>query len=69
MCIILNEGYIELITCREIALVQYDSRCEFIFIDSVMARVIYKKKAFLYYFQILFEVVTVRAENKNLREL
>ena len=33
----MNEGYIELITCREIALVQYDSRCEFILIDSVMA--------------------------------
>ena len=33
----LNEGYIELITWREIALVQYNSRCEFILIDSVMA--------------------------------
>ena len=32
----LNEGYIELITWREIALVQYNSRCEFILIDSVM---------------------------------
>ena len=37
MCIILNEGYIELITCREIALVQHNSRCELIFIDSVRA--------------------------------
>ena len=37
MCIILNEGYIELITWREIALVQYNSRCEFILVDSVMA--------------------------------
>ena len=37
MCIILNEGYIELITWREITLVQYNSRCEFILIDSVMA--------------------------------
>ena len=33
----LNEGYIELITWREIALVQYNSWCEFILIDSVMA--------------------------------
>ena len=33
----LNEGYIELITWREIASVQYNSRCEFIPIDSVMA--------------------------------
>ena len=37
MCIILNEGYIELVTWREIASVQYNSRCEFILIDSVMA--------------------------------
>ena len=37
MCIILNEGYIELITWREIALVQCNSRYEFIFIDLVMA--------------------------------
>ena len=36
MCIILNEGYIELIAWREIALVQYDSQCEFILIDSVL---------------------------------
>ena len=56
MCVILNEGYIELITCREIALVQYDSRCEFIFIDSVTARVIYKKKAFRYYFRYLMKL-------------
>ena len=34
--IILNEGYIELITWREIASVQYNSRCGFILIDSVM---------------------------------
>ena len=33
----LNEGYTELITWREIASVQYNSRCEFILIDSVMA--------------------------------
>ena len=38
MCIILNEGYNELITWREIASVQYNSRCEFILIDSVMAQ-------------------------------
>ena len=35
MCIILNEGYIELITWREIALVQYNSWCEFTHIDLV----------------------------------
>ena len=33
----LNEGYIELITWREIALVQYNSRCKFNLIDSVLA--------------------------------
>ena len=33
----LNEGYIELITWRKNALVQYNSRCEFIPIDSVMS--------------------------------
>ena len=38
MCIILNEGYNELITWREIASVQYNPRCEFILIDSVMAQ-------------------------------
>ena len=32
-----NEGYIELNTWREIASVQYNSRCEFILIDSVIA--------------------------------
>ena len=32
-----NEGYIELITWREIALAKYNSRCEFILIDSAMA--------------------------------
>ena len=37
MCIILNEGYIELITWREIALAQCNSRYEFIFVDLVMA--------------------------------
>ena len=37
MCIILNEGYIELITWREIALVQYNSRCKFTLIYLVMA--------------------------------
>ena len=33
----LNEGYIELITWREIALVQYNSRCKFTLIYLVMA--------------------------------
>ena len=37
MCIILNKGYIELISWREITLVRYNSRCEFILIDSVLA--------------------------------
>ena len=35
MCIMLNEGYIELIAWREKAFVQYNSRREFILIDSV----------------------------------
>ena len=29
----------------------------------------YSKKAYRYYFQKLYEVVTVRVENENLREL
>ena len=32
----LNEGYIELITWREIALVQYNSWCEFTLIDLIL---------------------------------
>ena len=38
-------------------------------LSAELAGVIYKKKAYRYHFQKLFEVVTVRAENENLREL
>ena len=38
-------------------------------LSAESAGVIYKKKAYRYYFQKLYEVVTVRAENETLREL
>ena len=38
-------------------------------LSAELVGVIYKKKAYHYYFQKLYKVVTVRAENETLREL
>ena len=38
-------------------------------LSAEMAGVIFKKRAYRYYFQKLYEVVTLRAENETLREL
>ena len=63
----LNEGYIELITWREIALVQYNSRCEFIFIDSVMAEcnISCSEEKPIFILQLELMLFTIKDRNLN----